>query len=557
MILLSVAAIVALTKVPHTEKPTAQGVISPSWGNWTVRRLELAQDPVTGGWDGDVSFTILPTLYATYHGVLTLALLNLSPAHPQKTREFLKDYEGEIYNRQDYFSVVDVYYLLTLLKEFNLSLGSRETIENFILEDMKKSNETFLHAKSLILLNSPLAKNVSMSLWLSLKPEHSLNFVWNFLQLRELLVMSGYSPAEIPNYTRMHELARTVFDDASREVNNLGFYDLHTLARFMKEENIKNETLRREILADISKYKCSDGSYSDTNGAKRGYIDTTHWAVEAITYLGGEVGTDTVRYLRSLESPLGGFIEIPYSIIPNPLDTAFSVMTLGLLNSTVPREEKVKDYLLSELSDEDKPSAIWAEYRALRVLGVPNENLKKIVKPRLQNFITNLNLSAVYHNHYLLKDVYYLLVTSRELGIEIDESWKETVTSFVLDLRDDDGGFGSKISKIKIVRLETTLYSVLILNELGYGYRDGKTVKFIESNRNGALWWSLPITRYALLALNSMGAKVEGKEEIVKALERRKCPYGFFSYAPYENPKQGDPIATFLALDILRLLGYS
>ncbi|ANF22561.1 hypothetical protein [Thermococcus piezophilus] len=204
----------------------------------------------------------------------------------------------------------------------------------------------------------------------------------------------------------------------------------------------------------------------------------------------------------------------------------------------MPREEKVKDYLLSELSDEDKPSAIWAEYRALRVLGIPNENLKKIVKPRLQNFITNLNLSAVYHNHYLLKDVYYLLVMSRELGIEIDESWKETVTSFVLDLR-DDGAFGSKISKIKIVRLETTLYSVLILNELGYGYRDGKTVKFIESNRNGALWWSLPITRYALLALNSCGAKVEGKEEIVKALERRKCPYGFFLTLPTRIPSRG------------------
>ncbi|WP_054840217.1 hypothetical protein [Thermococcus sp. JCM 11816] len=222
-----------------------------------------------------------------------------------------------------------------------------------------------------------------------------------------------------------------------------------------------------------------------------------------------------------------------YNIIPNPLDTAFSVMTLGLLNYTVPRDEKVRDYLLLEISKANKPSIMWAEYRALRSLDVPNEDLKKIIEPpRLQNFITSLNLSDVYGNHYLLKDVYYLLVMSTELGIELNESWKENVASFVLGLKDGDGGFGGRISEIKTVRLETTLYSVLILNELGYRYRDKKTVEFIESNRNGPLWWSLPITRYALLALNSMGIEVKGKEDIVKALEQRKCPYGFFSYAP-------------------------
>jgi hypothetical protein len=556
LILFIIATVVALTEVPYTKDSTTQEVTGHPWKNWTVRRLELAQDPITGGWNGDVSFTLVPTLYATYHGALALALLNLSPSHPQRTRELLRNYEGDLYNGRGYFSVVDVYYLLTLFREFNLSPGSREAIENLILRDMKKSNETFMYAEDLVLLNSPIAKNVSMSLWLSLKPEHSLSFVWDFLQLRGLLVMSGYSTAEIPNYTRMHELARAVFDDASRRVEDINFYGLYTLARFMKEENIKNETLRGELLARISKYKCPDGSYSDTAGAERGSIDTTHWAVEMITYLGGDVGADTVRYLRSLESPLGGFIGVPYRIIPNPLDTAFSVMVLRLLNSTVSGEEKVRDYLISGLSEESKPSIIWAEYRALRALGVPRSELRGIVKPRLQDFITNLNLSAVYRDHYILKDVYYLLVTSRELGIEIDPGWKKALASFVLGLRDDDGGFGDRISRIKIVRLETTLYSVLILNELGYGYRDEKTVKFIESNRRGALWWSLPITRYALLALRSMGAKVENKEGIVRAIKMRECPYGFFSYAPYENPKQGDPIATFLALDTLKLLGY-
>ncbi|NJE02454.1 hypothetical protein [Thermococcus sp. JdF3] len=555
LILLSITAIISITKT-HTENATALNIATPSWTNWTIKRLYLSQDPVTGGWNGDVSFTILPSLYHTYHGIMTLTHLNLSPTHPEKTMEFLREEEGDFYSGRNYPSVLDAYYLLALFKEFNMSPRNREAFENFILEDMKKSNETFLHAKSLILLNSTLAKNVSMSLWLKLRPEHSLDFLWDFLQLKGLLLESGYSLDEIPNYTVMNETARTVFNEASHRIENLGFFDLNTLARFIREENIKNETLRRKILTSIQKYKCPNGAYSDTGGAKKGYIDTTHLAVETINYAGGDVGEDTVIYLRSLEGPLGGFINIPNYIVPNPLGTAFSVMTLKLLNATVPNETGVRNYLLTEISRESKPSRIWAEYEALKELGVSNSDLKTRVEPRLKSFIANLNLSDVYRDHYLLKEVYYLLVTSRELGIEIDEQWKETVTSFVLNLKDDDGGFGSKISKIKIVRLETTLYSVLILNELGYGYRNEKTVKFIKSNRHGALWWSLPITRYALLALNSMGAKVDGREEIVQALELRKCPYGFFSYAPCEHPEHGGPIPTFLALDILRLLGY-
>ncbi|ASJ08023.1 hypothetical protein A3L11_01780 [Thermococcus siculi] len=540
-----------------------QNIIDSSWKNWTVTRLKLAQDPDTGGWNGDLSATILPSLPETYHGVLALAQLNLSPANLPQTKNFLREYEREIYkkiyNNEGDLSFVDVYYLLVLFKELNMSVEDKKTIGNFLIDDVKRSNETYLDIKSLLLIdfsNRSYVKNASMSLWLSLKPESSVEFLWRFLLYRELLIMSGYSLDEVPNYNTLHKFAMEVFENSSRRTDTLGFFEIHTLARFMKEEGIQNESLRKELLRIISQYKCPDGSYSDTSGSKRGYIDTTHWAVEAIIYLGGKVGEYTIGYLRSLESPLGGFIEVPYTVIPNPLDTAFSVMTLGLLNYTVPRDEKVRDYLLSEISDENKPSVIWAEYRALRSLGVPNEDLKRIIEPRLQNFITGLNLSAVYRNHYLLKDVYYLLVTSNELGIEIDESWKENVTPFVLGLKDDDGGFGGRISSVKIVRLETTLYSVLILNELGYEYRDKKTAEFIESNRNGELWWSLPITRYALLALNSMGIEVKGKEEIVKALERRKCPYGFFSYAPCESPEQGDPIATFLALDILGLLGY-
>ncbi|CAD5245159.1 prenyltransferase/squalene oxidase repeat-containing protein [Thermococcus camini] len=555
LILLSITAVISITKT-HTENATALNITTPSWTNWTVRRLYLVQDPVTGGWNGDVSFTILPSLYHTYHGVMTLALLNLSPAHPEKTMEFLREEEENFYSGRNYPSVLDAYYLLALFKEFNISPRNRGAFENFIIEDMERSNYTFLHAKTLILLNSTLAKNVSMSLWLELRPEHSLDFLWDFLQLRGLLLESGYSSYEIPNYTVMYDTARAVFDEASRRIENLGFFDLKTMARFMREEHIKNETLRRKILTSIQKYKCPDGSYSDTRGAKKGYIDTTHWAVETITYAGGEVGEDTVSYLRSLEGPLGGFIGIPNYIVPNPVGTAFSVMTLKLLNSTVPSETAVRNYLLTEISRESKPSLIWVEYRALKKLGVSNSDLKTRVEPRLKSFIANMNLSEVYQNHHLLKDIYYLLVTSRELGIEIDEQWKENVTSFVLGLRDSDGGFGSKISKIKINRLEITLYSVLILNELGYEYRDEKTVEFIKSSRNGALWWSLPITRYALLALSSMGAKIDGKEEIVKALELRKCPYGFFSYAPCEHPEQGGSIPTFLALDTLRFLGY-
>ncbi|WP_258083610.1 prenyltransferase/squalene oxidase repeat-containing protein [Thermococcus thermotolerans] len=550
--LLGIALIISATKT----RPISPEVVSSSWVNWTVKRLYLAQDPVTGGWNGDVSFTILPSLYHTYHGIMTLSLLNLSPTHLEKTIEFLREEEENFYNGRNYPSVLDAYYLLTLFKEFNMSLRNREAFENFIIEDMRKSNETFLHAKTLILLNSTLAKNVSMSLWLKLRPEHSLDFLWDFLQFRGLLMESGYSPDEIPNYTVMYETARAVFDEASDRIERLGFFDLKTMARFIREEHIKNETLRRKILTSIQKYKCLDGAYSDTRGAKKGHLDTTHWAVETITYAGGDVGADTVSYLRSLEGPLGGFVGIPNYIVPNPVGTAFSVITLKLLNSTVPNETSVRDYLLTEISRESKPSLIWVEYEALKELGVPPSKLKETVEPLLKSFLDNLNLSDVYQNHYLLKDIYYLLVTSRELGIEIDERWKENVTSFVLGLKDSDGGFGSKISKIKINRLEITLYSVLILNELGYGYGDKKTVKFIKSSRQGALWWSLPITRYTLLALNSMGAKVDGKEEIAKALELRKCPYGFFSYAPCEHHEQGGPIPTFLALDILRLLDY-
>ncbi len=561
-LLIFLVGIIPILISTQESKTTRPDIIDSSWENWTVTHLKLAQDPTTGGWNGDLSSTLLPSLVGTYHGVLTLSLLNLSPNNLPQTKDFLRSYEREIYKRLyngEDLSFLDIYYLLMLFEKLNMSVGNSKAMADFLIENMNESDETYLHIKSLIMLgfyNESCVKNASMSLWLSLKSNPSSSFLWNFLLYRELLKMVGYQLEEIPNYTAMHKFAMEAFENISRRTDDLGFYDLRTLANFMKEESIKNETLRKEILADISRYKCPDGSYSNTMDGKRGYIDTTHWAVEAITYLGGEVGADTVRYLRSLESPLGGFIEVPYGLVSNPLDTAFSVLTLELLESQIPMEENARKYLLSELSNENKPSLIWVEYQALKALNASDEDLRGVISPRLKSFIATLNLSEVYYNHYILKDIYYLLLTSGELGIKIDELWKENVTSFVLSLRDDDGGFGSKISKAKLVRLEVALYSVLILNKLGYRYRDEKTVKFIESNRNGALWWSLPITRYALLALNSMGTKVEGKEEIVKALERRKCPYGFFSYAPYENLRQGDSIATFLALDILRLLGY-
>lgn len=555
LILASILAVTALTRNNPSE-PVIQKFVDPDWKNWTVKRLELAQDPGTGGWSG-VHFTITPSIYATYHGTLALELLNLTPKDPQKTVEFLRDYETKVYAGQNSRSNVDVldsYYLLVLFDKFNLTPQYGRTLEHLIIKDMEESEPSIIHAKSLILLNSTLARNVSMSLWLSLEPEHSLEFVWSFLQYRELLLESGYSINEIPNYTKMHNLALAVFNNASRELDDPGFYDAYILAHFIKEENIQNETLKKHLLEAIFKYKCPDGSYSDMVGEERGHIDTTHWAVEAITYLGGKVGEDTVCYLRSRESPLGGFIKIPNFIVPNPVDTGFSVIVLRYLNSTVPKEEKVKEYLLTRLSTEDEPPVMWVEYRALKELGVPREELRGAAEPRIREFIASTNLSEIYHNHYLLRDIYYLLLTSNELGIKIDPQWNGTVKSLVLSLRDDDGGFGSRITSVETIRLETTLYSVLVLNELGYGYRDEKTVEFIKSQRDGALWRFLPTTRYALLALNSLGVKIDRKEEMINALELAKCPYGFFSYGSCKNPESGDIMATFQVLEILKLI---
>ncbi|WP_054840218.1 hypothetical protein [Thermococcus sp. JCM 11816] len=210
-------------------------------------------------------------------------------------KKFLEEYEREIYkklyNNERDLSLVDVYYLLVLFKELNMSVEDKKTIGDFLLDDIKRSDETYSHIKSLLLLNfsnQDYVKNASMSLWLSLKPESSVEFLWMFLLYRELLIMSGYSLDEVPNYNTLHKFAMEVFKNSSRRTDTLGFFEIHTLARFMKEEEIQNESIRRQLLWAISQYKCPDGSYSDTTGSERGYIDTTHWAVETIIYLGGE-----------------------------------------------------------------------------------------------------------------------------------------------------------------------------------------------------------------------------------------------------------------------------
>lgn len=244
----------------ETEYPN---IIDSSWKNWTVTRLKLAQDPDTGGWNGDLSLTILPSLPGTYHGVLALSLLNLSPVNLPQTRNFLREYEREIYkklyNNERDLSLVDVYYLLVLFKELNMSVEDKKTIGDFLLDDIKRSDETYSHIKSLLLLNfsnQDYVKNASMSLWLSLKPESSVEFLWMFLLYRELLIMSGYSLDEVPNYNTLHKFAMEVFKNSSRRTDTLGFFEIHTLARFMKEEEIQNESIRRQLLWAISQYKC-------------------------------------------------------------------------------------------------------------------------------------------------------------------------------------------------------------------------------------------------------------------------------------------------------------
>jgi len=193
---------------------------------------------------------------------------------------------------------------------------------------------------------------------------------------------------------------------------------------------------------------------------------------------------------------------------------------------------------------------------AERIFGYSKEELRPYVEPKVREFLSSHDYTEIQRDPYLLKEFYYLLLTAKDFRITLKESWRGEFIKYIVNLKDNDGGFGGRFIKVSALRFEFTLYSVLALNELGYGYKDHKTVEYINSQRGGALWWSLPITRYSILALNSMEADIDRVDEIVAAIEVRKCSYGFFSYPPCDNPEIGNPISTFLALEILRLLNY-
>ncbi|WP_048150214.1 prenyltransferase/squalene oxidase repeat-containing protein [Palaeococcus ferrophilus] len=529
-----------------------ESIIDEGWEEQTAKRLTMAQDPETGGW-GDVSFTLVPTIYATYHGIAALKAMGMEP--DQKTITFVRKYEEDILRsgRRDYEAFNGVYYLLKIFRELNISPVDRGTFRAIVGAEVKRSNASFESVEALAMLEPSSAREYALRLWSSLGAESGDEFLWDFMVYRELLRESGLRLSEIPNYQEMHRRAMATFYDLSRSPDERWFYGLMTLSRFIHEEGIEGPALRAELLNEISEYKMEDGSYSDGSG-RRERLSTTHWAVDMVVWLGGNVGNDTARYVLSLESPIGGFLHIHDFIGPDPLTTAFSVKTLKMMNWSVPNEEKVREYLLGSLYKETSPPVVWAEYTALLDTSYPRDEVRKIVEPKVLDFVEGFNFSRIYTNPYLLKDTYYVLLTAKDLGIPLNESWKGELLHRVLPLEDDDGGFGGSITNVSILRFEVTLYAVLTLQELGYDNIDDRTWEFIESYRGSdGMWPFFPLTRYALIALKNSGRDVK-KDRILRALELRKCPYGFFSYAPCELPEQGDPIATYLALDMLALL---
>ncbi|RLF80434.1 hypothetical protein DRN38_04030 [Thermococci archaeon] len=556
--------------------------LGENWINYTLKRVYLAQTP-DGGFTEIVDY-VIPDILSTYYFTKALTLVNQTPYNKVQTIKWLHEEEKTFFRNSTKTNINDflkLYFGVMSLSLLNETPSNREDIISLILS-YKQDNgsfidedETDMTEKALEML-SALGYNVAelndtkmhvLNEWSNLTPPNVDNFrsvvkyISMFNMYTNMLQMLGIDYRDLKDYDqKVYPLIwlsqNTSFFLESPPPLFLMTYILEAL----KKENSLTDDIKSATYKILMEEKLWDGGFN-LFGLDYGEPQGTYYAVEALILIGKMPERDTINFIHERETPLGGFI-FCYQSFGDPLSTYMAVHTSKLLGGEI-NKTRIKNYLSRAVYyrkpySNDELAPLYFVYLTYKELGITMDN-------ETYNYIRNetarlFNLYLTEKTDNIVEDGSWisLIKLGKEVGVVLDEKTKNQLIEKILSQRNQDGTFGNHSGNIN-KKLLYTSHAVLLLEELGYKYRDERTVEFLlNSQMNGG--WGVPdlyTTYYVVRALRTIGVCPKEVDGLLSFLKRVQYPYGGFNFYEGQENAYGGLYETYLALRILELLPLS
>jgi|GEM_PF-1096185 len=553
--------------------------LGEQWINYTSKRLKLAECP-KGGFT-EIVDTITPDLISTYYFVSALKLLNETPSNRVQTVKWLHNNEGTLfanttsaYNQIPRFWIV--YYGVMTLEMLNSSPEDPGRIVDFILST-EQSNGSFvyegmdftpqavelLHVLGYDLSNLQKTQKYCIGEFKNLTPtgEYSgrsfMDFLSEFPEYIKCLKLLRVNYTEMPEYKRDVLFIQNISKNVEKILEGRPpLFIVAGTTQLLREYGLLNKTISQELYDYVISQELPDGGFN-LFGKDYGEFQGTYYAVETIVLTGKWSDDRTLNFIRSWESPLGGFA-FTFQKTCGPVLTHMGVYVAEKIGMPL-NKTQMKEYLKWALHNrwpytQDDPTALYAIYLTYRDL---NLTMDLSDREYLKNeTIRLMNIYLAQKRSALLSDTGWisLIELGNSIGVRLDSTTRSELIRKILSERNKNGTFG--VGNGTGVILFQTTNAVILLHALGYNYNDTTTARYLLDEMHDGGWGGPDLfnTYAAMLAFESMGRCPKDVQGMINFIQSLKYKYGgflFYRGAEYYGGLQ----ETYYAFRILEIIG--
>lgn len=551
--------------------------LGKDWRNYTAKRLNLAKCP-DGGFT-EIVDTVTPDIHSTYYFVAALGAINETPSNRIQTIAWLHTQEEGMFRNSSKvrYSFKNVYHGVMTLAMLKSTPKDPDKITDFVLS-AKRKNGAFVYdgldvteqaieilhvlGYNVSNLNDTAGYELAKFKNLSLPPEGdklgALKFVSEFNRYTRTMDLLGV------NYTATREYKEDVsfIENLSRNVSsvlmiNPPLFLVTDLAQALRENSLMESNISEAIYMYVKSRELPDGGFN-LFGNDYGEFQGTYYAVRTLVLAGKKPDNKTIRFIHSWESPLGGFV-FTFQKFSGPILTYMGVYVAKKIGMDVNRT-MIGKYLENALHNrwpysQDDPEPLYSIYLTYKELNITmNQNDREYLKNETVRLMELYSRSRV---DSILSDTGWisLIRLGNALGVTFSSRTKAALIDIILSKRNSDGTFGTYANSTPMTLFQT-VNAVVLLHELGYDYRDDKTIQYLNSLMHDGGWGGPDIynTYRVVQALVYMNRCPEKADGIITFVDSLKYRYGGFRFYRGDT-SHGGLQETYFAFRILELLG--
>lgn len=546
------------------------------WMNYTAKRLNLSKCP-DGGFT-EIVDTITPDVHSTYYFVAALRTINETPSNRIQTIAWLHTQEDGMFRNSSKvrYSFKNVYHGIMTLVMLNSTPRDPDKIIDFVM-NVTRENGAFVYdgldvTEQAIEILHVLGYNVSnlndtvryeLAKFKNLTPPRegdrleALKFVSEFNRYTRAMDLLGV------NYTATREYKEDIsfIENISRNVSSIlmthpPLFLVTELAQALRKNGFMKSSSSEAIYVYVKSHELPNGGFN-LFGQDYGEFQGTYYAVEALALAGKKPDNKTIRFIHSWESPLGGFA-FTFQKFGGPILTHMGVYVAKKIGTSINRTQ-IKNYLEKALHDrwpysQDDPEPLYSIYLTYKELNMSmNQDDEEYLKNETVRLMELYSRSRV---NSILSDTGWisLIKLGNALGVTFSSRTKENLINVILSKRNPNGTFGAYTNSTPLTLFQT-VNAVILLHELGYDYRDDKTIQYLNSLMHDGGWGGPDIynTYRVVQALAYMNCCPEKVDDIVTFVGSLKYRYGGFRFYRGDT-SHGGLQETYFALRILELL---